>query len=78
MTSQALFAPDHIPAGSLHFVPIDSVDLPRYKILCSGLLNGSLPYGMLHEVSPEERHTLIGCSTQLHRSTVGVMHVSQG
>jgi hypothetical protein len=78
MTSQALFAPDCIPAGSLHFVQFDSADLPCYKILRSGLLNGPLPYGMLHEVTPKKRHTSIGCSTQLHRSAVGVTRVSRG
>ncbi len=78
MTSQALFAPDRIPAGSLQFVPFDSANLPCYKILCSGFLNGPLPYGMLLEVSPEERHTSIGCSTQLHRSATGVTRVSRG
>jgi hypothetical protein len=76
MTSHALFAPDCIPAGSLHFVPFDSADLPHYKILHSGFLNGPLPFGTLLEVSPEERLTSIGCSTQLHWSEMGVMHVS--
>ena len=33
---------------------------------------------MLLEVSPEERCTSIGCSTQLPRSAVGVTRVSQG
>jgi hypothetical protein len=56
-TSQALFAPDCVPAGSLHFVPFDSADLPCYEILRSGLLNGPLPYGTLLKVSPKERHT---------------------
>jgi hypothetical protein len=78
MTSQALFAPDYVPAGSLHFVPINSADLPCYEILRSGLLSGPLPYGTLLEVSPEERHTTIGCSTQLHRSAMGVTRVSWG
>jgi hypothetical protein len=77
MTSQALFAPDHILAGSLHFIPFDSVDIPHYKILRSGFLNGPLTYGMLHKVSPEECHTSIGCSTQLHRSAMGVTRVSR-
>jgi hypothetical protein len=78
MTSQALFAPDRVPTGSLHFIPINSAEYPCYKILRSRLLNGPLPYGMLHEVSPEEHHTSIGCSTQLHRSAMGVTHVSRG
>jgi hypothetical protein len=78
MTSQALFAPDRVPAGSLHFVPFDSADLPCYEILRSGFLNGPLLYGMLHEVSHEELHTSIGCSTQLHRSAMGVTRVSRG
>ncbi len=56
-TSQALFALDRVPDGSLHFVPFDSADIPCYKILRSGFLNGPLPYGMLLEVSPEECHT---------------------
>jgi hypothetical protein len=47
-------------------------------MLRSGPLNGPLPYGMLLKVSPEERHTLIGCSTQLHRSAMGVLHLSRG
>jgi hypothetical protein len=78
MTSQVLFTPDLIPAGSLHFIPFDSADLPCYEILCSGFLNGPLPYGTLLEVSPEERRTSIGCSTRLPRSALGVMRVSQG
>ncbi len=72
MTSQALFALDRVPDGSLHFVPFDSADLPHYEILRSWFLNGPLPYGTLLEVSPKELHTLIGCSTQLPRSAVGV------
>ncbi len=78
MTSQALFASDCIPAGSLHFIPFDSADLPCYKILCSGFLNGPLPYGMLLEVSPKERRTSIGYSTHLPRSAVGVTRLSWG
>jgi hypothetical protein len=77
-TSQALFTPDCVPAGSLHFVPFNSADLPCYRILRSGFLNGPLPYATLLEVSPEERRTSIGCSTQLPRSAVGVVHVSRG
>jgi hypothetical protein len=57
MTSQVLFALDCIPAGSLHFVPFDSVDLPCYKILHSEFLNTPLPYGTILEVSPDGRHT---------------------
>jgi hypothetical protein len=57
MTSQALFALDRVPDGSLHFVPFDSADLPCYEILRSGFLNRPLPYGTLLEVSPEGRHT---------------------
>jgi hypothetical protein len=78
MTSQALFAPDRIPAGSLHLIPFDSVDRLSYEILCSGFLNGPLPYGTLLKVSPKERHSLIGCPTQLHRSAMGVTRVSWG
>jgi hypothetical protein len=78
MTSQALFAHDRIPAGSLHFVTFNSVDLPCYEILCSGFLNKPLPCGTLLEVSPKEHHTSIGCSTHLHRSAMGVTRVSWG
>ncbi len=56
-TSQVLFPLDCIPDGSLHFIPFYSADLPSYKILCSGFLNGHLPFGTLLEVSPKERHT---------------------
>jgi hypothetical protein len=56
-TSQALLALDCVPADSLHFVPFDSADLPCYEILPSRFLNRPLPFGMLLEVSPEERHT---------------------
>jgi hypothetical protein len=78
MTSQALFAPDCVPAGSLHFVPFNSADLPHYKILCSGFLNVPLLFSTLLEVSPEECLTSIGCSAQLHRSAMGVTHMSRG
>ncbi len=57
MTSQALFALDRVPDGSLHFIPFDSADLPWYKILFRGFLNGPLPYGTLLEVSPKGLHT---------------------
>ncbi len=77
-TSQVIFAPDCVPAGSLHFIPIDSADLPHYEILHSRLLNGPLLYGTLLEVSPEERHTSISCNTQMHRIAMGVMRVSRG
>jgi hypothetical protein len=57
MTSQALFALDCVPDGSLHFILFDSADLPCYEILRSGFLNRPLLFGPLLEVSPEERHT---------------------
>jgi hypothetical protein len=57
MTSQALFALDCIPDGSLHFIPFDSADLPHYKILHSGFLNVPLPFGTLPEVSHDGCHT---------------------
>jgi hypothetical protein len=57
MTSQALFALDRIPDGSLHFVPFDSADFPCYKILNSEFLSGPLPFDTLLELSPEGRHT---------------------
>ncbi len=48
------------------------------KSFAAGSSTDRLPYGMLHEVSPEEHHTSIGCSTQLHRSAMGVTRVSWG
>ncbi len=42
--------------GSLGFAQSDSVGLPCYEILCSGILNVPLPYGMRLIVSPEGRH----------------------
>ncbi len=54
----------------------NSTDLPHYKNLCSMLLNKPLPDGTLLEVSPKERHTLIGSNTQVHGSAMGVTCVS--
>jgi hypothetical protein len=56
-TPQALFALDPVQAGSLHFVQFDSADLPCYEILRSGFFNIPLPFVMLLEVSPDQRHT---------------------
>ncbi len=53
---QALFALVRVPVGSLHLVQFDSADLPCNKILCSGFLNGPLPFGMHLKVSPEWHH----------------------
>ncbi len=48
------------------------------KSFAAGSSTDPLPYGTLLEVSPKERHTSIGYSTQLHRSAMGVTHISQG
>ncbi len=78
MISQALFAVVCVPVGSLHFVQFDSANPPCNGILCSGFLNRPLPFGMHLKVSPKGCISLIGCSTQLPRSAVGVTHVSWG
>ncbi len=48
------------------------------KSFAVGSSTDPLPYGTLLEVSPEECHTSIGCSTKLHRSAMGVTCVSRG
>ena len=42
--------------ASSRFAQSDSVGLPRYKILRSGIFNVPLPYGMRLKVSHEGRH----------------------
>jgi hypothetical protein len=74
--------------GSLHLilfqlVPYTSFHLIVWTFLATksfavGSSTDPLQYGMLLKVSPEERHTSIGCSTQLHRSATGVTRVSWG
>jgi hypothetical protein len=54
--SQALFALNDVPAGSVHNTWHNSAGVPWYKILCSGFLSGPLPYGMHLKVSPEWNH----------------------
>ncbi len=64
--------------ASLRFTQGDSVGLPCYKILCSGILNVPLPYGMHLKVSPEGCHIFERLRPQQHRNTVDVTHDSQG
>ncbi len=58
--------------ASLRFTQGDSAGLPCYKILCSGILNVPLPYGMRLKVSPEGRHIFERLRLQQHRSAVDV------
>jgi hypothetical protein len=74
MTSQALFAPDRIPA-----VPSTSFQsIVQTFLATKSFAAGSSTDPCFLKVSPKERHTSIGCSTQLHRSAMGVTHVSWG
>ncbi len=59
--------------ASLHFTHGDSVGLPCYEILCSGILNIPLPYGMRLKVSPEGRHIFEQLHPQQHKSALDVM-----
>ncbi len=64
--------------ASLRFAQGDSLGLPRYKILCSGILNVPLPYGMRLKVSPEGHHIFEQLHPQQHRSAMDVMRDSRG
>ncbi len=64
--------------ASLRFAQGDSVGLPYYEILRSGILNVPLPYGMRLKVSPKGRHIFEQIRPQQHRSAVDVMRNSQG
>jgi hypothetical protein len=56
----------------------NSAGLPCYKILCSGILNVPLPYGMRLKVSPKGCHIFEQLRPQQHRSAVDVMRDSWG
>jgi hypothetical protein len=64
--------------ASSRFAQGNSVSLPCYEILCSGILNVPLPYGMHLKVSPKRRHIFEQLSPQQHRSAVDVMRDSRG
>jgi len=64
--------------ASLRFTQGDSADLPRYKTLCSGILNVSLLYSMCLKVSHKGRHIFEQLRPQQHRSAVDVMRDSWG
>ncbi len=55
---------------SSRFAQSDSAGLPCYKILCSGIFNVPLPYGMRLKVSHKGRHIFEQLCPQQHRSTV--------
>jgi hypothetical protein len=64
--------------ASLRFTHGDIVGLPRYEILCSGILNVPLPYGMRLKVSPEGHHIFEQLHPQQHRSDMDVMRHIRG
>jgi hypothetical protein len=63
--------------ASLHFAH-DSVGLPCFKILCSGILNVPLPYGMHLKVITKGRHIFKRLCPQQHRCAMDVTRDSQG
>ena len=63
---------------SLRFAQGNSAGLPSYEILCSGILNVSLSYGMHLKVSPEGHHIFEQLHLQQHRSPMDVMRDSWG
>ncbi len=64
--------------ASSRFAHSNSVGLPRYKILCSGIFNVPLPYGMRLKVSHKGRHIFEQLHPQQHRSAVDEMRDSWG
>ncbi len=64
--------------ASLRFAQGNSVGLPFFEILRSGILNVPLPYGMHLKVSPRGRHIFEQLHPQQHRSAMDVMRDSWG
>ncbi len=64
--------------ASSRFALDDSAGLPCYEILCSGILNVPLPYGMHLKVSPEGHHIFERLRLQQHRSAVDVTRDIRG
>ncbi len=64
--------------ASSRFAQGNSVSLLCYKILCSGILNVPLPYGMRLKVSHEGHHIFEQLHPQQHKSAVDVTCDSQG
>ncbi len=64
--------------ASSHFTQGNSAGFPCYKILCSGILNVPLPYGMCLKVSHEGHHIFKQLHPQQHRSAMDVMRDSRG
>jgi hypothetical protein len=64
--------------ASLRFTQGNIAGLPCYKILCSGILNVPLPYGMHLKVSPKGPHIFEQLHPQQHRSAVDVTRDSRG
>jgi hypothetical protein len=62
----------------LRFAHVDSAGLPRYEILCSGILNIPLPYGMHLKVSPKGCHIFEQLRPQQHSSAVNVARNIRG
>ncbi len=64
--------------ASSRFAQSNSVGLPRYKILCSGIFNVPLPCGMRLKVSHEGCHIFEQLCPQQHRSAVDETRDSRG
>ncbi len=64
--------------ASLRFAQGNSVGLPRHEVLCSGIFNVPLPYGMRLKVSHKGRHIFEQLRPQQYRSAVDEMRDSQG
>ena len=64
--------------ASSRFAQGNSAGLPRYKILCSGILYVPLPYGMCLKVGHEGRHIFEQLRLQQDRSAMDVTRDSQG
>ncbi len=64
--------------ASLRFAQSDSAGLPCYKILCSGIFNVPLSYGMHLKVSLKGHHIFERLRPQQHRSAMNEMHDSRG
>jgi hypothetical protein len=64
--------------ASLRFTQGNSAGLPRYEILCSGILNVPMPYDMHLKLSHEGCHIFEQLCPQQHRSTVDETRNSRG
>ncbi len=64
--------------ASSRFAQRDSAGLPHFEILCSGIFNVPLLYGMRIKASHKGRHIFEQLRPQQHRSTVDETRDSRG